>query len=445
VICENGRIDAPMSDPHADLCTRFRSRDAVVVVFGQGYVGLLVAMRASAAGFEVVGVEPDPTRAAALRKGSSFIEDVSDEELVRAIERGYRVASEGELPAFDVAVIAVPTPLHEGRPDLGAIEKAARQAGSVLRPGALVILESTTYPGTTRELLVPELEGASGLTCGKDFFVGYSPERIDPGNTEHTLGNTPRVVAGIDQRSLELMTEFYGAFVETLVPLERPEEAELTKLLENTFRHVNIALVNELAVYAHELAVDLRAAISAAETKPFGFMPFYPGPGVGGHCLPVDPSYLSWRVERELGMPFRFVELANEVNARMPGYVVRRAQDMLNEAELPVRGARIVVIGLAYKSATADTREAPSVPIIANLRRLGADVQAVDPHVDPSVNDIDAPLVELTPDLLQDSDLVVLLVDHPTLEVDLLARHARRVLDTRGVVPKDQRAVVERL
>lgn len=428
------------------LLERLASRDATVAILGQGYVGLVLAMRASEVGFTVVGVEPDASRAASLAKGSSYVDDVPDDVLQAALDRGYRAVSTAEeIPPFDVAVIAVPTPLLEGRPHLGAIEEAARWTGQALRPGALVILESTTYPGTTRELLVPILEDVSGLHCGDDFLAGYSPERIDPGNPEFTLVSTPKLVAGMNGSALAAIQAFYGTFVEKLVPLARPEEAELAKLLENTFRHVNIALVNELAVFAHDLDVDLRAAIDAAATKPFGFMPFRPGPGVGGHCLPVDPAYLSWRVARKLGAPFRFVELANEVNARMPAYVVQRLQDLLNRDGLALNGARVLVLGLSYKPGIGDTREAPSTPIIETMHRLGVDARAVDPHVDPSVARVDVPLVALTTDEVDEADAVLVLTDHPEFDLEMVGQRARRILDTRGCIENGTSAVVEYL
>jgi UDP-N-acetyl-D-glucosamine dehydrogenase len=430
----------------ARLLERLAARDAKVVVFGQGYVGLLLAMRASEAGFPVVGVEPNLARAKSLGKGSSYIDDVSDEELRAALDRGYRVLSDTEaIPAFDVAVIAVPTPLQDGRPDLRSIEDAAHAAGAALRAGALVVLESTTYPGTTRELLVPILEDTSGLRVGVDFLAAYSPERINPGSKEFTLVNTPKIVAGLDANALTAARSFYGTFVETLVALDRVEEAELTKLLENTFRHVNIALVNEIAVFAHALGIDLAAAIDAAATKPFGFMPFRPGPGAGGHCLPVDPSYLSWRVERELGTPFRFVELANEVNQHMATVVVQRVQEQLNRDALALNGSRILALGLAYKPNTSDTRESPSTRVIAQLRRLGAEVTAADPHVDPAIADVDVPLLPLTEDIVRDADLVVILTDHSAFDFALVGRAARRVFDTRACMPRDVGASVERL
>ena len=277
-------------------------------------------------------------------------------------------------------MISVPTPLRDGAPDLSYIEAAAATLRSRLRPGALVVLESTTYPGTTEELLRPILE-ADGLGADTDFFLGYSPERIDPGSTEWTFVTTPKVVSGVDDASLAAVEAFYGALVDKVVPVASTSEAELVKLLENTFRHVNIALVNELAMFARELGVDVWSAIDAAATKPFGFMRFTPGPGVGGHCLPIDPSYLAWRVERRLGTRFRFVELANEVNNHMPDYVVQRVVAMLNGEARSVSGSRILVIGLAYKPDTSDWRESPAMTIVERLQALGAHVRAHDAHV----------------------------------------------------------------
>jgi UDP-N-acetyl-D-glucosamine dehydrogenase len=429
-----------------DVIARLDAREARVVVVGQGYVGLLLAMAASNAGFDVVGVEPDLDRLEALRTGRSYVEDVPDAVLGDAIARGYRaIGTMDETDHFDVAVVAVPTPLHEERPDLRPIEEAAAAVGRSLRPGALVVLESTTYPGTTTELFVPTIEAASGLRCGADFLAGYSPERINPGDSVFGLANTPKVVSGVDASSLAAVSAFYGTFVEELVPLGRPEEAELTKLLENTFRHVNIALVNELAVFARELDVDLWAAIGAAETKPFGYMAFRPGPGAGGHCLPVDPSYLSWHVRRRLRAPFRFVELANEVNERMPGYVVRRIQEQLNRDGLAVRDARILLLGIAFKPGTSDVRESPALALVDGLRDLGADVTAVDPYVDPDVARVDVELVPLEAETLRKADLVVIATDHPTFDYDLVAQHARRVFDTRARIAVTDDGRIERL
>ncbi|MEX0705432.1 MAG: nucleotide sugar dehydrogenase, partial [Nitriliruptoraceae bacterium] len=345
------------------------NRDARVVVLGQGYVGLVVAMRASEAGFDVVGVEVDEQRAASLAAGTSYIEDIDDTILRAALDRGYRpTADPADIAGFDVAVISVPTPLHDGLPDLTYIETAGEAVAGHLTAGSLVVLESTTYPGTTEELLRPILEARSGLTAGRDFLLGYSPERIDPGNPQWTLENTPKIVAGIDDASTAAVDAFFSAFVEQTVPVSGCGEAELAKVIENTFRHVNIALVNELAMFANDLGIDVNEAIDAASSKPFGFMPFRPGPGVGGHCLPIDPSYLSWKVRMSLGESFRFIELANDINDHMPQYVVRRAAAALNEDRKPVNGSRIVVLGVSYKANVGDIRESPALPIITQLQ-----------------------------------------------------------------------------
>jgi UDP-N-acetyl-D-glucosamine dehydrogenase len=293
---------------------------ARVAIIGQGYVGLPIAVRAAAVGYVVTGYDVDAARVKRLAAGESYVEDVPDHALIEAIESGrYRPSCEPKSCAgFDVAVITVPTPLREGNPDLSCIEDAARMLARYLRPGAMVILESTTYPGTTEELVAPILEEGSGLVAGEDFHLGYSPERIDPGNPIWGLANIPKVVSGVDDSSLAAVKRFYDDLVERTVPVSGTREAELTKLLENTFRHVNVALVNELAMFAADLGVDLWEAIDAASTKPFGFMRFTPGPGVGGHCLPIDPSYLSWRVKRQLGQSFRFVELANDCSLDSP-------------------------------------------------------------------------------------------------------------------------------
>ena len=415
------------------LAQRLEARIARIVVVGQGYVGVPIALRASAVGFEVVGYDTATERIDALRNASSYVEDVTDGELAAALAAGYRPTSEeADLRGFDVAVITVPTPLRDGAPDLMFIERAAASVARHLRPGALVVLESTTYPGTTEELLRPILE-SSGLIAGTDFFLGYSPERIDPGNPQWSFENTPKVVAGLDAASLAVVEQFYGALVDKVVPVSSLAEAELVKLLENTFRHVNIALVNELAMFARDLGVDIWNAIDAAATKPFGYMRFTPGPGVGGHCLPIDPSYLAWRVERMLGHRFRFVELANDVNRGMPDYVVRRAQAMLNEHGKAVNGARVLLLGLAYKPGTSDWRESPSMRVIELLVRLGANVRAHDAHVPPGQALGPAvPRVDCTVEEIEAADLVILLTDHPELPYDEIAARAPLVLDTRG-------------
>jgi UDP-N-acetyl-D-glucosamine dehydrogenase len=406
---------------------------AKVVVAGQGYVGLPVAMRAVEVGFRVVGFDPNEDRVKRLVAGESYVDDVSNATLRGALatER-YCASSEARACAgFDYAVITVPTPLTERTPDLSYIESAASTLARYVRPGATVILESTTYPGTTEELVVPVLEEGSGLTAGEDFHVGYSPERIDPGNQEFTFVNTPKVVSGIDAESLRAVMSFYERLVDSVVPVSGTAEAELTKLLENTFRHVNVALVNELAMFASDMNIDIYEAIEAASTKPFGFMRFVPGPGVGGHCLPIDPSYLSWSVEHSLGRNFRFVELANDINDHMPDHVVRRLTSALSSRfRMAVNGSRILVLGLSYKSNTGDVRESPAVAVAERLVEMGADVRAVEPYVqetrDPRIS-----LVDLTSEEIAGADAVVLLTDHEGLDLDLVVAEARYVLDTR--------------
>ncbi|MEX0666282.1 MAG: nucleotide sugar dehydrogenase [Acidimicrobiia bacterium] len=415
------------------LLERLESREAKIAVVGQGYVGLPVAMRACEVGFGVVGYDTSAERIEALRAARSYVEDVPDLQLRSALENGYWPTRDPlDLRAFDVAVITVPTPLRDGNPDLSFIEAAGRDLAPKLTPGALVVLESTTYPGTTEELLGPVLE-ESGLRAGEDFFLAYSPERIDPGNPEWNLVNTPKVVSGIDAASRRAVEAFYGTLVEKVVPVSSTAEAELVKLLENTFRHVNIALVNELAMFARDLGVDIWSAIDATATKPFGFMRFTPGPGVGGHCLPIDPSYLAWRVETRLGLRFRFVELANDVNSHMPDYVATRVMALLNQDAKAVRGARILLLGLAYKAGTSDWRESPSTIVAERLLALGAEVRVHDAHL-PADTDLRLPVsrVDCTADELDAADLVLLLVEHADLPLDEICARARLVLDTKG-------------
>jgi UDP-N-acetyl-D-glucosamine dehydrogenase len=417
-------------------------RPEKLVVVGQGYVGLPLALRAVEVGFTVVGFDTDADRVKRLAAGSSYVGDVGDEHLAAALASGrYEPTDDPDrMAGFDVAVIDVPTPLQEGVPNLAYVEDAAEQVGRHLQPGCTVVLESTSYPGTTEELVAPILEEASGLAAGHDFHLGYSPERIDPGNREWRLENTPKVVSGIDEDSSRAVEAFYGRIVERTVTVSGTREAELTKLLENTFRHVNVALVNELAMFAADLDIDVWEAIDAASTKPFGYLRFTPGPGVGGHCLPIDPSYLSWKVRRSLGQSFRFVELANDVNEHMPDYVVRRIQLALNQRGRTVNGARILLLGLAYKRNTGDAREAPGVAIAQSLAALGADVRVVDPHL--SSASVPYPLVELTAGELEDADATVLVTDHDAFDYDLVAERATYVLDTRNRL---RGAAVERL
>lgn len=407
-----------------------------LVVVGQGYVGLPLSMLAVRAGYDVVGFDLDEARVKRLTVAESYVEDVSDADLMEALDTGrFRPSSEiRSCAGFDVAVVTVPTPLRDGNPDLSYVESAARELARYLRPGALVVLESTTYPGTTEELFGPALEEGSGLMAGVDFHLGYSPERIDPGNPVYGLANTPKVVSGVNKVSLDAVVEFYGTIIERPVPVSGTKEAELTKLLENTYRHVNVALVNELAIFAADLGIDIWEVIEAASTKPFGYQRFTPGPGVGGHCLPIDPSYLSWRVRRTLGHPFRFIELANDINEHMPDYVVRRLGAALNRERKAVNGSNILLLGLAYKKNSGDAREAPALAVASRLIDLGAEVSAADPHVVENHVDRRVRRVDATAEAIAAADAVVVLTDHDLFDADLIATHARFVLDTRHFV-----------
>jgi UDP-N-acetyl-D-glucosamine dehydrogenase len=406
---------------------------ASVVIVGQGYVGLSLAMRAVEVGHRVVGYDTDERRITRLGEGDSYVGDVSSGQLQAALATGRYVATadEAACEGFDFGIITVPTPLKEGVPDLSFIEEAGGMLARHLRPGATVVLESTTYPGTTVELLVPILEKGSGLVAGVAFHVGYSPERIDPGNPRWGLINTPKVVSGIDAGSLASVQDFYRGLVDDTVPVSRTQEAELTKLVENTFRHVNVALVNELARFAADLEIDIWESLDAAATKPFGYLPFAPGPGVGGHCLPVDPSYLSWRVRRRVGEAFRFVELANDVNDHMPGYVVRRLTVALNRLQRTINGSRVLVLGLAYKPNTGDCRESPALAVAEQLEGLGADLRVADPHVDIEEVDIRYQLVALSAGELAAADAVLVLTDHDAFDWDLVLNESRYIFDTR--------------
>ena len=402
-----------------------------LLVVGQGYVGLPLAMAAVAAGYDVTGFDLDERRTAALTDGHSYVEDVGNDEVAAALHTGryHPVSDPAALEPFDIAVISVPTPLSEGAPDLSFIEAASRTLSGLVRPGCTVVLESTTYPGTTEELVGPILAAGSGLVPGRDFALGYSPERVDPGNKTFGFETTPKVVAGVNADSLAAVDRFFSRIVQTTVPVSTVKVAELTKLLENTFRHVNIALVNELAMFANDLNIDIWEAIDAASTKPFGYMRFTPGPGVGGHCLPVDPSYLSWQVRQRLGQSFRFVELANDVNAHMPDYVIARLTRSLNERSRPIKGQRILLLGMAYKRNTGDARESPSREIAEGLLELGAHVHVADPHMD--IHQLPSGVVpaKADSDELAAADVVVALVDHDAFDAGLIVEHASFIFD----------------
>ena len=415
-----------------------------VAVVGQGYVGLPVAMRAVEQGYRVIGIDLDTRRIDSLKSGESYVDDISDEQLTQAMASGaYTPTTDyADATGFDIAVITVPTPLRESLPDLSFIESSGASLAELLTVGATVVLESTTYPGTTEELLVPILEKGSGLVAGTDFHVGYSPERIDPGNKTWGFVETPKVVSGINPASLAAVQGFYDTLVNTTVPVSGTKEAELTKLLENTFRHVNIALVNELAIFAHQLGVNVWESIDAASSKPFGFMKFTPGPGVGGHCLPVDPSYLSWQVRRKLGQNFRFVELANDINDHMPQYVAQRLMLQLNAAGKAVRGSTIALVGLAYKKNSGDIRESPALRLIDLLHEYGATVVGIDDHVEAHRWPEGVEKGRLDSALLESVDAAVLITDHDDFDLDQLNETQTPVLDTRNRLTGER---VERL
>jgi UDP-N-acetyl-D-glucosamine dehydrogenase len=407
-----------------------------VAILGLGYVGLPLARQATSAGLSVLGFDVQPAVVDGLAAGRSHIDDLRDADIAGMLAAGFRpTCDEALLGAAGTAVICVPTPLSDGDgPDLRAVEGAAAAVGRRLRPGMLVVLESTTYPGTTDDVVRPLLERLSGLTAGVDFHLAFSPERIDPGNAVFGPRNTPKVVGGYTPACTQRAAAFYGRFVDTVVRTRGTREAETAKLLENTYRHVNIALVNEMARFCHELDIDLWDVIAAAATKPFGFQAFYPGPGVGGHCIPIDPNYLSHNVRSKLGYPFRFVELAQEINATMPAYVARRAQNLLNADGLAVHGATILLLGVTYKANIADRRESPATPLARQLTALGATVTYHDPHV-PSwvVGDAEVPRTDDVEGAAAAADLVVLVQHHREYDADRLARIAKRFFDTRGV------------
>ena len=405
-----------------------------LVVIGQGYVGLPLAEAAAAANYRVTGLELNERTVSTLNAGSSHVGDISDAALAQMLERGYSATTDTScLASADVVVICVPTPLGEdGAPDLSAVRSASRAI--VDNPGrnALVVLESTTYPGTTDDVVLPILESA-GARHGSDFHLAFSPERVNPGDQTYGIRNTPKLVGGVDAEATTRAVDFYSDFIETVVPLKGTREAETAKLLENTYRHINIALVNEMARFCHDLDIDIWEVIRGASTKPFGFQAFYPGPGVGGHCIPIDPNYLSYQVKKTLGYQFRFVELAQEINNSMPNYVVSRVQDLLNDRGLPLRGSRVLLVGVTYKPDVADQRESPARPIAKLLRARGAIVSYHDPFVDTWVCDGRPLHSEADPyGASGEADVTVVLQNHSDVTLEKLAENARVLFDTTG-------------
>ena len=418
------------------LLDRIRTKRARAGVIGLGYVGLPLAVEFARAGVATIGFDIDAERTEAIAGGKSYIADVKSEDL-RSVVEGLTLSATTdftELAGVDTINICVPTPLRKTRdPDLSYVVAAVEQVAGHLRAGQLVVLESTTYPGTVDEVVRPRLE-AGGLRAGRDFCLAFSPERIDPGNREWTTRNIPRVVGGVDARSTEAAAALYGHIVETVVPVSSPRVAEMVKLLENTFRAVNIGMVNELALMCRDLDIDVWEVIDAARTKPFGFMPFYPGPGLGGHCIPIDPFYLSWKA-RQHGFEPRFIELAGQVNGAMPRYVVERIAEALNTRSLPLRGARIHILGMAYKANVGDTRESPAIDIADLLQRRGACVSYSDPFV-PSVSEGSVSLEATAPATALEAgiDCAVITTAHDGIDYADVARRSPVVVDTRNVL-----------
>jgi UDP-N-acetyl-D-glucosamine dehydrogenase len=448
-VVEGDRGSAAATD--AGIAARLRreiiSRRARIGVVGQGYVGLPLSVAFGDAGFDVLGFDVDPEVVAAINVGRSHIPDVSAASIEQLVADGFFRATQemAELGQVDAIVICVPTPLSKTRdPNISYVIAAADQVTRSLRPGQLVILESTTYPGTTRDVVLPRLL-QSGLRAGEDFFLAFSPERVDPGNARYGVKNTPKVVGGLDPRSTDLAALLYQQAIETIVPVSSPEAAEMTKLLENTFRSVNIALANEVALMSDRLELNVWEVIDAAATKPFGFMPFYPGPGIGGHCIPLDPYYLSWKM-KTLNYRARFIELAGEINADMPHYVVGKVVDGLNEFGRSAKGSNVLVLGVAYKPDIDDPRESPAFDVIGLLQKRGVSVTYSDPYI-PTLDLFGDTLVSkpLTADLLAASDCVVIVTNHRAFDYHLVVRHARLIVDTRNAlrgIPHDGTVVV---
>jgi UDP-N-acetyl-D-glucosamine dehydrogenase len=424
-----------------DLKGRIRSRRAKVGILGLGYVGLPLAMEFVRAGFDVTGFDVVASKVDALNRGRSYIPDVPSKAVASAARRGrFRATSDFDLLAgMDAVSMCVPTPLSKTRdPDMSFVENASREVARRLHRDMIVILESTTYPGTTIEVLKPLLE-EGGLKVGKDVFVAFSPERVDPGNPVYGVRNTPKVIGGITPACTEMAALLYGAAVDRVVPVSSAAAAEMVKLLENTFRSVNIGLVNEVALMCDRLGLDVWEVIEAASTKPFGYMKFTPGPGIGGHCIPIDPLYLSWKL-KSLNYQARFIELADAVNSAMPDHVVERTAYALNNRSKSVRGSRVLVLGVAYKRDIDDLRESPALEVIEGLRERGAHVRVCDPHVGPfRVGGEEFRPVPLTPKELKAADVVVITTDHSCFDWASVVRNARLVVDTRNAT-KDVRS-----
>jgi len=420
------------------LLEKIENRTACVGVVGLGYVGLPLALEFARAGFHVIGYDVSERTTKALMAGKSHIQDVSNEELTRLVKSGKfeATADEERMKEMDAVSIAVPTPLAKTRdPDMSYVLASADAVGRHCRPGVVIVLESTTYPGTTRELMQPKLE-ACGLTVGENVFLAFSPERVDPGNPTWNTKNTPKIVGGITPACTEIASALYATCLDSIVPVSSTETAELVKLLENTFRSVNIGLVNEMAIVCDKLGVNIWEVIDAAATKPFGFMKFTPGPGIGGHCIPLDPHYLAWKM-RTLNYKTRFIDLASEINSEMPAVVVRKVAQALNEEKKAVNGSRILVLGVAYKRDIDDMRESPALDVIRLLENQGAKVAYHDPHVAQFREDgHEHKSVELTDKEITSADAVVIITDHSVVDYQRVVRLAGVIVDTRNATAR---------
>ena len=419
-----------------ELKDKIHGRSAKVGVVGLGYVGLPLAMEMAHTGFQVTGIDLVKEKVDSVNSGTSYVLDVASEALRSAVSANRMRATQSlaAVEALDTLNICVPTPLRKNKdPDLSYVIAAVEAIRVHIRPGQLIILESTTYPGTTRELVLPILE-ESGLQVGRDFFLAYSPERVDPANPTFTTRNIPKVVGGITPQCTEIASLLYEQFVENVVPVSSTDCAEMVKLLENTFRSVNIALANEMALTCHSFGINVWEVIEAAKTKPFGFMPFYPGPGLGGHCIPVDPYYLTWKAKMN-GCEPRLIELAGHINSQMPAFMVRRIADALNERRKSLKGSKILGLGVTYKRDTNDIRESPALQVLEGLREKGASVFFCDPYIRSIVvRGQTLKAIELTPNLLQSMDCVAILTDHSAFDYSAVAKYSPMILDTRNAL-----------
>ena len=429
-------------ESYSKLQAKIENKSALIGIIGLGYVGLPLARAFIDAGFRILGFDVDDSKVEKLLRGESYIGHLSSEWIAKCIEdKSFEpTANMDRLREPDAILICVPTPLSESRdPDLSYVESTAQEISKRLRPGQLVVLESTTYPGTTSDVMLPIL-AKSGLTCGNDYFLAYSPEREDPGNPDYTAGGIPKVVGGHEKLSLKLADQLYSEAVSQVIPVSSCEVAEACKVLENTYRAVNIALVNELKKLFDRIGIDVWEVIEAAKTKPFGFQAFYPGPGLGGHCIPIDPFYLSW-VARKHDMPTRFIELTGEVNTSMPEYVIERVAFALNGVQKPISGSKICILGMAYKRDVDDPRESPSFRLMELLAERGAVLTYNDPHIPhlPKMRHYDVPEMtscDLTKQYLTEQDCVLVATDHTAYDFDFIAAHSKLIVDTRNATSR---------